>query len=415
MRDFDTIIVGAGQAGLAMSWHLSALGVDHIIVERGRIAQRWRTGSWDSLRLLTPNWMVQLPAFGYRGGDPDGFMAASDLVRHLERYAEAIAAPVIEDAEVISLEATGRSYRAVTSRGVLAAPTVVIATGACERPDIPVVADGLAADVVQITPATYRNAAALPDGGVLVVGASSSGVQIADELHRSGRAVTLAVGRHMRLPRLYRGRDIAWWLEQTGMLDERYDQAPDIVAARRQPSLQLVGSEERRNIGLPELMHAGVRMVGRVVGIDRTTVRFAANLDAVAAAADSKMNRVLDRIDAHIARANLVGAVTAPDRPGPQSLGDGMESIDLHAAGIRTVVWATGYRRDYTWLKVPVLDGDGEIRHDGGIVPRPGLYVLGLRFLRRRSSSFISGVGPDAADLSAHLATYLGRDRRRAA
>jgi putative flavoprotein involved in K+ transport len=219
----------------------------------------------------------------------------------------------------------------------------------------------------------------------------------------------------MRLPRLYRGHDIAWWLEQTGMLDERYDQVPDIVAARRQPSLQLVGSEERRNIGLPELMHAGVRMVGRVVGIDRTTVRFAANLDAVAAAADSKMNRVLDRIDAHIARANLVGAVTAPDRPGPQSLGDGMGSIDLHAAGIRTVVWATGYRRDYTWLKVPVLDGDGEIRHDGGVVPRPGLYVLGLRFLRRRKSSFISGAGPDAADLSAHLATYLGRDRQRAA
>lgn len=415
MCRFDTIIIGAGQAGLAMSCRLTALGIDHVIVERGRIAERWRTGSWDSLRLLTPNWMMRLPEFGYRGADPDSFMAAADFAGHLRSYAKAIAAPIIEDAEVIALEAAGADYHAVTSRGIFVAPTVVIATGACDRPALPAMAAELAAGIVQITPAGYRNPSDLPDGGVLVVGASSSGVQIADEIHRTRRSVTLAVGRHTRLPRLYRGRDIVWWLDRTGILDERHDQVPDIAAARRQPSLQLVGSGERRSIGLPELMKAGVRIVGRVVGVDRTLVRFATNLDAVAASADSKMYRVLDRIDAHAARADLDRVVDAPDRPGPQSLGNGIESIDLRAAGIRAVVWATGYRRDYTWLKIPILDGDGEIRHNGGIVPRPGLYVLGLRFMRRRKSSFIDGVGPDTADLSMHLAAYLGHGSRRAA
>lgn len=415
MRHLDTIIIGAGQAGLAMSYYLSAHGLDHVLLERGRVGERWRTGSWDSLRLLTPNWMTRLPDYSYRGEDPDGFMTAAAFVDRLQAYADTIAAPVLRGAGVLALEARGAGYRAVTGRGTFEAPTVAIATGACNRPAVPAFAEALPAEILQVTPADYRNPSALPEGGVLVVGASSSGIQLADEIHRSGRPVTLSAGRHTRLPRTYRGRDVTWWLDRAGVFDERYDAVPDTAAARRQPSLQLVGSAERRSLGLAELLQAGVHVVGRAAGVDGPVVRFAADLADVAAAADAKMTRVLDRIDEHIARTRLARDVGAPDRPAPQSLLNGPDSIDLRAAGIRTVVWATGYRRDYSWLKVPVLDAEGEIRHDGGIIPRPGLYVLGLRFMRRRKSSFIDGVGPDAADLSAHLAAYLRGGQRRLA
>jgi putative flavoprotein involved in K+ transport len=415
MRHLDTIIIGAGQAGLAMSYHLSRLGLDHVLLERGRVGERWRTGSWESLHLLTPNWMTRFPDFDYRGEDPDGFMTAPAFVGHLQAYADAIAAPVLPGAGVLALEARGLGYRAVTQCGVFEAPTAVIATGACNMPAVPALAGNLPADIMQITPAEYRSPSALPDGGVLVVGASSSGVQLADEIHRSGRPVTVAVGRHTRLPRTYRGRDITWWLDQVGVFDERYDQVPDIAAARRQPSLQLVGSADRRSLGLAELRQAGIRLVGRAVAVDGPTVRFIPDLPETTAAADVKMTRVLDRIDEHIVRNRVARHVGPPDRPPRQSFTHGPDAIDLRAAGIRTVVWATGYRRDYSWLTVPVLDGDGEIRHDGGVVASPGLYVLGLRFMRRRKSSFIDGVGPDAADLSAHIATYLGGASRLAA
>ncbi len=407
MRYLDTIIIGAGQAGLGMSHCLSGLGLDHVLLESGRVAERWRSGSWDSLRLLTPNWMTRLPGHAYRGDDPDGFMAASSFVRHLDAYALAAGAPVIADTRVMALEAEGAGYRAVTERGAFHAPTVVIATGACGEPAVPAMADALTPGIVQVTPASYRNPALLPEGGVLVVGASSSGVQIADEIHRSGRPVTIAAGRHTRLPRSYRGRDITWWLDRIGILDERHDAVHDIAAARRQPSLQLIGSPERRNLGLPELMLCGVRVVGRLRAVEGHRLHFDTDAARTVQAADEKMHGVLDRIDAHIIRRGLDRMVEAASRPTPGLPAEGPSTIDLKAEGIAAVVWATGYRRDYAWLRLPVLDEHGELRHDGGIVSRPGLYALGLRFMRRRKSSFIDGVGPDATELAAHLAAYL--------
>ena len=398
-----------------MSSQLSRLGLDHVVLEGGRVAQRWRQGSWDSLRLLTPNWMMRLPGFSYDGDDPDGFMPAGAFAARLERYAHAIAAPVIEDAPVVALEAATVGYRAVTCRGTFTAPSVVIATGACNAGAMPAFSGSVSARVFQLTAADYRNPASLPDGGVLVVGASSSGVQIADELRRAGRAVTISTGRHNRLPRTYRGRDILWWLDRTGILDERFDEVADIAAGRAQPSLQLVGSPDRRSLDLLALQRSGIRVVGRVLAADGARLALAPGLDATVTAADAKMHRLLDRIDEYAA-AGLADAAPSPaERPASQPIAPAPDHLDLTAAGIGAVVWATGYRRDYSWLRVPMLDAAGELRHEGGVGTLPGVYVLGLRFMRRRKSSFIDGVGADAAELSGHLAAYLRGDRRLAA
>ena len=412
MRHLDTIVIGAGQAGLAMSRNLTRLGLDHVLLEGGQVGERWRRSSWDSLRLLTPNWMTRLPDFSYRGSDPDGFMKAGEFIHHLERYAETIAAPVIEGARVVALEAYGDGYRAVTDRGHFSAPTVVIAAGASNQGATPTFSSRIPNGIFQLTAADYRNPDSLPAGGVLVVGASSSGVQIARELRLAGRAVTIAAGRHNRLPRTYRGRDILWWLDRIGVLDERFDQVADIAAGRAQPSLQLVGSLERRSLDLPALQQSGIRVVGRVLDADGQRLALAAGLEATIAAADAKMHRLLDRIDLFAASSRI--AIPAADRPSTQQLDPAPDRLDLAATGIASVVWATGYRRDYSWLRVPILDASGELRHEGGVGARPGIYVLGLRFMRRRKSSFIDGAGPDAADLSQHLAAYL-RDRGRLA
>ena len=259
-----------------------------------------------------------------------------------------------------------------------------------------------------MVPTAYRNPSQLPEGGVLVVGASASGVQLADEIHASGRPVTLAVGRHTRLPRVYRRRDILWWLDAMGALDESAADVFDLAISRNQPSLQLVGRPDRATLDLPALQERGVRLVGRVSGAAGGRVFLADDLVAQTVAADARLARLVQRIDIFAARTGLDAEVGPPEPfrpflwPEPAPV-----EMDLRAEGIRTVVWATGFRRLYPWLRVPVLDARGEIRHDGGVTPAPGLYVIGLYFLRRRKSSFIDGVGRDAMDLAGHLATHL--------
>jgi len=262
-------------------------------------------------------------------------------------------------------------------------------------------------DVVQVVPARYRNPRELPEGGVLVVGASATGVQLADELQASGRPVTLAVGRHTRLPRTYRGRDIMWWLDAAGFLDETAEEVRDLLAARRQPSLQLVG-HPGVTVDLPTLVERGVRLVGKVADVDGSRVTFADDLAAHLAAADARLERVLQRVDIFAARTGLDAEVGPKERlqPLPSKL-PSLDELDLSRQGIRTVVWATGFRRLYPWLKVPALDAQGEIVHRGGVTPLHGLYVLGLNFLRRRNSSYLDGVGRDAVDLTLHLTEYL--------
>jgi putative flavoprotein involved in K+ transport len=396
MRRVETLVVGAGQAGLAVSRCLAERGADHVVVERGRVAERWRTARWDSLRLITPNWMSRLPGWSYPGPDPDGYMSAPELVAYLQGYAESGAAPVRENTTVELVETCATGLRVVTDQQTWLARNVVVATGTENQAFVPPLAAGLAPGVHQLTAGRFRSPRQVPAGGVLVVGASASGVQIADELRRAGRTVVVSAGRHSRLPRRYRGHDIQWWLHRTGILGQRIDQMRDARSARRAPSLQLSG-RPRYRVDLEALAARGVILAGRLAAADGWSVAFADDLPATTGAAQARMERLLRSIDAFGTAdrtADALPAFTAP--PGPARL-------DLRQAGITTVIWATGYRPAYPWLRVPVLDQHGEIEHRRGVTRVPGLYVLGLRFLHRRNSSFIDGVGPDARFVAAHL------------
>ena len=297
MRHTDAIIIGAGQAGLAMSHCLSRSGIDHVVLERGRLAERWHSERWDSLRLLTPNWMSRLPGWSYQGADPDGFMTKQEYAAYLEQYATAASAPVVTGATVQSVRQMPGGYRVESERGVWHASCVVIATGHCDVPLIPEMAQHIPASIHQLTPSAYRNPAELPEGGVLVVGASASGVQLAEEIQRSGRQVIISVGRHTRLPRLYRGRDIMWWLARSDKVAQSADATTDLAAARWLPSMQLVGRPERTNIDLGTLREVGVRMVGRAVGIREGVLHLDDDLAETVGAAQARLERLLARID----------------------------------------------------------------------------------------------------------------------
>jgi putative flavoprotein involved in K+ transport len=409
VRTVSTVIVGAGQAGLAMSHCLTERSIDHVVLERGEVANSWRTGRWDSLRLLTPNWLSRLPGYRYQGDDPDGFMTMPEVIAYLDTYGQTIAAPVVTHTEVTSVRPFDDGYLVVSTTGEWRARTVVLASGPYNRPDVPKVAAALPPDMASITPAEYRNPDQLPDGGVLVVGAAATGVQLADEIHRSGRPVTIAVGGHVRLPRMYRGKDVMWWLDAAGVLDERHDEVDDIVRARNVPSFQLVGSPGRETIDLNALQGIGVRLVGKLAGVTADgTAQFSGSLPNQCALADLKLGRLLDTLDEWATSQGLDDGAAPPERlpptdvpPSPRLL------LPLRSGEIRTVLWATGFRPEYPWLGVPVLDPKGWVRHDGGVTPAPGVYLMGATFLRRRKSSFIDGVGDDARELSAHLAAYL--------
>jgi len=405
-----TVVIGAGHAGLAMSWWLAERSIDHVVVERGEIANSWRTERWDSLRLLTPNWQSRLPGYGYEGVDPDGFRSMPETIGFIERYASVIAAPVRTQTAVTSVRSSGDGYEVATSQGDWRCDAVVVATGACNIAQVPAVSQALPSGIATLTPMQYRNPDQLEDGGVLVVGASATGTQIADELQRSGRPVTLAVGEHVRVPRVYRGKDIQWWMDVAGVLDERYDQIDDIVRARNLPSLQLAGYADRRTIDLNSLTAIGVKLVGRLAGMNDGKAQFSGSLRNVCALADLKMNRLLNSIDEWATAQGVDREVEPSHRFAPTEVeASPLLLIDLARRGIRTVIWATGFRPDYSWLQVPVLDHKGRIRHDGGIVDAPGMYLMGIPFLRRRKSSLIDGAADDARDLSEHLASFLHR------
>jgi putative flavoprotein involved in K+ transport len=388
-----------------MSRRLAERGIDHVVLERGRVGERWRSERWDSLRLLTPRWQSRLPGWGYHGPDPDGFMTRTEVVDFLERYARVYSAPVEYGVSVESLARDGDGFRVRTATGVWRARAVVMATGYCDRPFVPSMANALAPAIAQVVPTRYRNPQQLRDGGVLVVGASSTGIQLAAEIVRSGRRVTLAVGRHTRLPRSYRGRDIMDWFDAAGVLRERTDEVADIRASRAQPSLQLVGSDDHHTLDLDTVQREGVRVVGRMLGAYGRRVYLASDLADSIARADRKMHEQLDRIDRYIEENRLFAEENG--RPGRIEAPGSPHRLDLAAEGITTVLWATGYRREYPWLHVPVLDARGEIQHDGGVTRVPGLYALGLNFMRRRNSAFIDGVGDDAEEIAAHVDQLL--------
>jgi putative flavoprotein involved in K+ transport len=395
-----TVVIGGGQAGLATSACLTMHGIEHVVLERGRVANAWHNERWDSLRLLSPNWMTRLPGHRYRGDDPNGFMRGSEFAEVLDDYAASIAAPVYEHTAVRSVRWRGECFEVATNHGSWTADAVVVATGANIRPFVPAAAAGLHADVAQFTTVDYKRPAQLPDGNVLVVGASASGTQLASELQAAGRDVTLAVGRHARLPRRYRGGDGFAWLEHAGVLSDRSSSLHDRDAARRQPSIQLVGSTPPRDLDLATLQRQGVRLTGRLVGIDGTSVAFADDLRANVDEADSKLRALLSRVDAV---ADVLGAPPG-EPPEAVDVPATPDRLDLGAERITSVVWATGFRRSYPWLHVPVLDRQGEIRQRDGVADFPGLYTIGLRFQRVRKSNFIDGVGDDARFIALHVA-----------
>ena len=409
MKFATTVIIGAGQSGLAMSRHLTDRSIDHVVLERGEVANSWRTERWDSLRLLTPNWQSRLPGYAYDGDDPDGFMSMPEVVQFLQRYAQVSDAPVETGTLVTRVRPFERGYEVSTNQGAWRCRTLVIASGACNIAASPSLSAGLPHEVTSLTPLQYRNPDRLPDGGVMIVGASASGIQLAREIRASGRRVVLSVGEHVRMPRTYRGRDIQWWMDAIGAMDVRYDTIDDIARARHLPSLQLVGTPERATVDLNSLRQAGVELVGRLVGLNDGKAHFSGSLANFCALADLKMHRLLASIDEWVRSSGFDDRFPAPQRYEPTEVDPQTKlSLDL-SDGISTVIWATGYRPDYSWLDVPVLDRKGRIRHDGGIVAAPGMYVLGLPFMRRRKSSFIDGAGDDAADLAVHLGLGLAR------
>jgi putative flavoprotein involved in K+ transport len=404
-----TVVIGAGHAGLAMSRWLTDRAIDHIVLERGEVAHTWRTERWDSLRLLTPNWQSRLPGFSYNGDDADGYRTLPEVIDFIAGYANAISAPVRTHTTVTSVRSTETGYRVRTDQGDWLCRTVVLASGACNITDVPGFADRMPRSIATLTAQQYRNPNQLADSGVLVVGASSSGTQIAYEIQRSGRPVILSVGEHIRAPRVYRGKDLEWWMDAAGVLDERYDEVNDIARARRVPSLQLAGTPDRSTLDLNALTAIGVKLVGRLAGItENGKAQFAGSLRNMCVLSDLKMGRLLDLID-EWARANGFDDTAAPSHRLPPTRVEEAPplGINLTTGEIKTVIWATGYRPDYTWLQVPVLDRKNMVRHDGGIVASPGMYLIGMQFLRRRKSALIDGAGDDACDLSAHLASYL--------
>lgn len=407
MQYVDVVVIGGGQAGLAMSRSLSERGLSHVVLERGRVAQAWR-GRWDSLRLLTPNWQARLPGYRYGGAAPNGYMTRSEVVDYLEGYCSFIDAPIQRGVNVsaVSFDRNG-TFLVKSNVDAWRSRNVVIATGQCMLPLRPTWAQRLDRSIVQLTTAEYKSPESVPTGGVLVVGASATGVQLAHELRASGREVTVAVGRHCRMPRVYRGLDIMSWLDKTGILRERTDQVRDLGASRRAVSLQLMGSDDARSIDLGTLAQAGVELTGRALEGQGHRVNLARDLHESVAASESKLARLLSRIDHFIEVGDLTSLVGPATRPPPIELPVPDAEIDLSARSIRSVVWATGYRRHYPWLELPVLDDSGEIAHHSGVTRVPGVYVLGLNFQRRRSSSYIDGVGNDARILAQSIQRRL--------
>ncbi|MGA5757825.1 NAD(P)-binding domain-containing protein [Nonomuraea bangladeshensis] len=403
-----TVVIGAGHAGLAAGHFLTARSIDHVVIERGEVANSWRRERWDSFRLLTPNWQSRLPGLAYEGPDPDGYMTTKEVTQLIERFATLSGSPVRTGTAVTSVRRDGDGYLVTTGHGEIACRTVVVATGACNLPAVPAFSEAVPPSVRQLTPFDYREPGRLPEGGVLVVGASATGVQLAAELRASGRPVTLSVGEHVRMPRTYRGRDVLWWMDASGVWDQRHDEIEDLERARRLPSPQLVGTPERATLDLNALTAMGVELVGRWAGVRDGRALFSGGLRNVFSLADLKMERLLDAFDTWAREHGRDGEVGPPERFAPTRVPESARwQLDLGSGEIRTIVWATGFRPDYRWLDVPVLDAKGRLRHDGGVADSPGLYALGLPLLRRRRSTFIHGIEDDAREVIAHLARHL--------
>ncbi|SDV51553.1 flavin-containing monooxygenase [Chitinasiproducens palmae] len=416
----DTLVIGAGQAGVAMSEHLSNAGVPHLVLERNRIAESWRTGRWDSLVANGPAWHDRFPGMVFDDLDPDAFAAKDRVAAYFEAYARQIAAPIRTGVTVSRVERhQGRAgFTVETDQGVFEASRVVVATGPFQRPVIPPIAPK-SETLVQMHSADYRNPEQLPEGGVLVVGAGSSGVQIAEELQRAGKKVYLSVGPHDRPPRSYRGRDFCWWLGVLGEWD-----AEVARPGREHVTIAVSGARGGHTVDFRRLAQQGITLVGVTEAFDGEQVTFKPDLALNLARGDDNYLSLLNAADAYIARNGLDLPEEPAARdvlPDPDCVTHPLKTLDLRAAGVGTVIWATGYEVDYRWLNVDAFDANGKPRHQRGVSKEPGVYFLGLPWLSRRGSAFIWGVWHDAKHIADHIVTqrkylaYQGADERNAA
>ena len=401
----ETLIVGAGQAGLAMSAHLAQHGRPHLILERHRVAERWRSERWDSLVANGPAWHDRFPPQAFEGMDPDAFAGRDAIVAYLETFADRIGAPLRCGVEVREARALpgGAGFRVETSGGRVEARNLVAATGPFQRPVRPALVPDRA-DLMQIHSSAYRNPGQLPAGAVLVVGAGSSGAQIADELRRAGRRVYLSVGPHDRPPRCYRGRDFVWWLGALGKWDARAR-----TPGTEHVTIAVSGARGGHTVDFRALAAEGIVLVGRTAGHEAGVLTFAPDLAANIRAGDANYLSVLDEADAYAAAQGLdlpadPGARVLP--PDPDCLVRPIPRLDLREAGVSAIVWATGYALDFGWLRADAFDEGGRPVHDAGVARVPGLYFLGLPWLSCRGSAFIWGAWTDAARLAGHVARH---------
>ncbi len=401
----QVVIVGGGQAGLAMSFCLLDRGVDHLVLERDRVAHAWREERWDSFSLVTPNWQCRLPGHPLRGADPDGFIGRDEIADYVESYARKFALPVREGVgvEEVALRDDG-AFDLTTTAGDATADAVVLAVGGYHAPSIPRLGAALSPDITQLHSSTYRNPSSLPDGAVLVVGSGQSGAQIAEDLHLAGRDVHLAVGTAPRVARFYRGRDVVTWLHDMGHFDLPIERHPEGLDARREANHYVTGRDGGRDLDLRELARDGMTLHGRLIGGAGGDVRFAGDLADNLDAADETYERINGSIDEWIDEHGVEAPPGAAYEPvwAPDD-NDGGGELDLAAAGVRSVVWATGFSSDWSWVKAPAFDGTGYPTHHRGVTTVPGLYVLGLPWLHTWGSGRFAGIARDARHLAAQI------------
>jgi putative flavoprotein involved in K+ transport len=396
------IIVGGGQAGLSMSASLKDAGIAHAILEKNRIAHSWRTQRWDAFCLVTPNWQCRLPDFPYQGNDPDGFMLRDEIVTYIEDFAKRIEAPVQEGVSVNKLTRSGSGFTLQTSAGEMTADAVVLAVSAYHTPKIPRIAERIAGDIVQIHSSAYKNPGQLPPGEVLVVGSGQSGCQIAEDLHLAGRKTHLVVGSAPRCPRFYRGRDAVAWLDDLGQYDLPVDQHPKGEEVRKQANHYLTGRDGGRDIDLRRFALEGMSLYGRLQDVENGRLQFGDDLVRNLVGADNVYNGICALIDKHITESNIEAPAGAHYQPVWQPAKQ-MPELDLQEAGITSIIWATGFSSDWSWVDVPIFNGASYPAHRRGVTSVDGIYVVGLPWLHSWGSGRFVGIARDTAFIAEHL------------
>ncbi|OGE31826.1 hypothetical protein A2631_01715 [Candidatus Daviesbacteria bacterium RIFCSPHIGHO2_01_FULL_44_29] len=398
VAQINTVIIGAGQAGLSVSHLLTQKGIDHLVLEKGKVGEEWKSRRWDAFHLITPNFMTRLPGFPYKGGKPNGFDSRDEIVKHFENYAKSFNVPLSENTEVTSVTKDKDVFIVKTNKGDYSAKNVVVAIGSFHKPLVPDISKNLPKDILQIHSSDYKNAKQLPDGAVLLVGGGNSGIQIANDLNKSGRKVFLSIGRVRIVPRVYRGKDFMEWAEILGILDRKAEETSEEVKNTTPPILY--GNPE--TVNLRKLAKDGVQLVGRLKDINTSKAIFNSDLDENIQKGESALIGFKTTADKYITEHNL-DLPEEKEESEALEMPKGIESLDLKANNVTSVIWATGFKDDYDWLKVDVFDNQNQPVHIKGVSKIPGLHFIGLRWLSKYKSFLLCGIAEDAEYLADHI------------